>query len=66
LIDHDAVKSEMKNGKPTGSSNIVGEMLKASDDISMRLIFRLMNAVIKEYRVTDEQYDYEYSTILYI
>ena len=38
---------EMRNGKEAGSTGIVAEMLKASGDIGMNLITKLVNAIIR-------------------
>jgi len=56
-MDRVAVKrviGKMKNRKAAGSSSIVGEMLKASGDVGVRLVTRLLNAVIKEDRIPDD------------
>ena len=50
-IENEWVKKaidEMKNGKVASSTGIVTEMLKASGDIGVNLITKLINAIIRE------------------
>ena len=44
----------MKNGKVVSSTGIVAEMLKASGDIGIHLITKLINAIIGETSVPDD------------
>ena len=45
---------EMENSKAASSTGIVAEMLKASGDIGVNLITKLINAIIRETSVPDE------------
>ena len=45
---------EMKNGKGASSTGIGAEMLKASGDIGMNLITKLINVIMREISVPDD------------
>ena len=45
---------EMKNGKAASSTGIVAEMLKASGDVGVNLITKLVNAIIRETSIPDD------------
>ena len=50
ITPDDVLKSlrRMKNGKATGPSGVVAEMLKAATDICSKIIADLINAIIRE------------------